>query len=368
MKWILLLVLSMILIVPAMAVNPPGIPAATTTGAVGALDIVNSSRNFNISVNQSANVSWQVNGVEKQYNASILPGNYANYTNQSGRAGTWTVSAVVNNSNGTTYQNWTWTVSESTISGAVVETNFTNINSSRMNAGVNTSLSFYLNDSNDIRYVNITTGDFTFGGIVLANISTSESFGVVTLATSGNTIVIKNSTGQGANHTGVWVNLTANVKPPAAGFGVYPINIATDRNPTGTNVTVYVRDTTKPFFVKANNSVFTVTDETIAANKTTLTLSGTGSSNLTFYAVNITGQTNITVGYNATNATKIKSRYDSTLKLVVIYVETNPSVQNPIVVVTNAGELTSSNLPAAIIAGGAIGGAIIVYIFRRRRH
>jgi len=52
-------------------------------------------------------VSWQINGTEVQTNASVTA---ASYTNTGAVNGTWNVSAIVTNANGTDMQTWTWTV------------------------------------------------------------------------------------------------------------------------------------------------------------------------------------------------------------------------------------------------------------------
>ena len=67
-------------------------------------------RTFNITINQIVNVSWQINGTEVQTNASVTA---ASYTNMSAVNGTWNVSAIVNNANGTGMQTWVWVVEPS---------------------------------------------------------------------------------------------------------------------------------------------------------------------------------------------------------------------------------------------------------------
>jgi hypothetical protein len=62
---------------------------------------------FNISINQTVNVSWQINGSIVQTNESVT---VASYTNTSAAIGTWNVSAIVTNANGTGMQTWVWTV------------------------------------------------------------------------------------------------------------------------------------------------------------------------------------------------------------------------------------------------------------------
>lgn len=348
--------------------NAPIISTATTAGQAGAIDIVNSSRNFNISVNQTANISWQVNGVEQQYNQSMGYAKYVNYTNVSGRAGTWTVSAVVNNSNGTAYSNYTWVVSESTISGTNISTNISN-SSSRVKISVNGTLNFTLTDSAKIQNINFTfpTG-FYFSELSTQDLNISQSFGDVTIVKSGQQVRLHNSTGQGANNTPIYVNFTLNLTVPTT-VGDYNVTITTDTNTTGTNITVHARDNSKPYFVVANNSMFTVGTETFGTLTTTVPLIGTGNTNLTFYAPNVTGQTNFTAGYGATNASKVKVVFTGGVNgNYTIYVETNPNIVNPIIVLSAPNEMASSNLPTGIIAGGLITGATIIYLFRRRRH
>ena len=52
-------------------------------------------------------VSWQINGTEVQTNASVTA---ASYTNTGAVNGTWNVSAIVSNANGTDMQTWDWIV------------------------------------------------------------------------------------------------------------------------------------------------------------------------------------------------------------------------------------------------------------------
>ncbi len=70
-------------------------------------DIERATRTFNITVNQTVNVSWQINGTEVQTNESVTE---VTYTNTSAVAGTWNVSAIVTNANGTDMHAWMWNV------------------------------------------------------------------------------------------------------------------------------------------------------------------------------------------------------------------------------------------------------------------
>jgi len=90
------------------ASKPPEITAYAPESAVN--DSQGATRTFNITINQTVNVSWQINGTEVQTNENVAA---ASYTNLSAVVGTWNVSAIVNNANGTDMQTWVWTVEPS---------------------------------------------------------------------------------------------------------------------------------------------------------------------------------------------------------------------------------------------------------------
>jgi uncharacterized repeat protein (TIGR01451 family) len=73
-------------------------------------DSQGATRTFNITINQTVNVSWQINGSVVQTDEGVTE---ASYTNLSAVVGTWNVSAIVNNANGTGMQTWVWTVEPS---------------------------------------------------------------------------------------------------------------------------------------------------------------------------------------------------------------------------------------------------------------
>jgi hypothetical protein len=86
-------------------VTPPEIISHAPESPVD--DYVGATRTFSITINQTVAVSWQINGTEVQPNASVTA---ASYTNTSAVNGSWNVSAIVTNANGTDMQTWTWTV------------------------------------------------------------------------------------------------------------------------------------------------------------------------------------------------------------------------------------------------------------------
>jgi hypothetical protein len=70
-------------------------------------DISGATRTFNITVDQTVNVTWYINGEQVQFNESVTT---ADYTNTSAAAGTWNVTTIASNENGTTMQTWIWNV------------------------------------------------------------------------------------------------------------------------------------------------------------------------------------------------------------------------------------------------------------------
>jgi beta propeller repeat protein len=70
-------------------------------------DNTGASRSFNISINQTVDVNWSINGTPVQLNASVTG---ARYTNSSSLPGTWIVNATATNANGTVSREWIWTV------------------------------------------------------------------------------------------------------------------------------------------------------------------------------------------------------------------------------------------------------------------
>ena len=70
---------------------------------------VGESKTFNITVNQIADISWQINGTEVQTNESVTE---AVFTNKSADIGTWNVSAIATNTTTglSDMHTWIWSV------------------------------------------------------------------------------------------------------------------------------------------------------------------------------------------------------------------------------------------------------------------
>jgi hypothetical protein len=82
--------------------------AAVVNSALGEL------RAFNVSINQPADISWQINGTEVQTNESVTN---AVYTNTSAGIGTWNVSAIATNTTTglSDIHTWIWHVTSTSM-------------------------------------------------------------------------------------------------------------------------------------------------------------------------------------------------------------------------------------------------------------
>ena len=95
---------------PEVEAGPGPAPMPNITGYAPSSpvsDAEGAARAFNITVNQTVNVSWRINGTEVQTNESVTE---ASYTNTSAATGTWNVSAIASNANGTDMRQWDWIV------------------------------------------------------------------------------------------------------------------------------------------------------------------------------------------------------------------------------------------------------------------
>lgn len=71
------------------------------------LSYVGVAQSFNVTVNETCNIMWHMNGSSMRI---ALNQTNDTYTNSTASAGVYNVTAFVNNSNGTDQHVWTWTV------------------------------------------------------------------------------------------------------------------------------------------------------------------------------------------------------------------------------------------------------------------
>ncbi len=67
------------------------------------------TRTFTININQTVDVSWQIDGMEVSHQTDV---NASSYSNDSAVPGTWNISALAWNSNGSDMQTWVWKVKQ----------------------------------------------------------------------------------------------------------------------------------------------------------------------------------------------------------------------------------------------------------------
>ena len=82
------------------------------------------SQTFTVTVNQSTQCRWYINGSQVQYNSSATE---HTYTNTSLKGGHWNFTAVVNNTNGTDSQTWLFEVGADSIDTVILSEDDTNL-------------------------------------------------------------------------------------------------------------------------------------------------------------------------------------------------------------------------------------------------
>ncbi|NJD76907.1 MAG: hypothetical protein FIB08_07415 [Candidatus Methanoperedens sp.] len=95
-----------IISLPIPATGAPKITGFDPASSAG--DTAGMTRAFTVTVNQTANVTWLINGTQVQFNESVTE---AKYTNTSAATGSWNVTAVAGNKNGNDMKVWDWSVS-----------------------------------------------------------------------------------------------------------------------------------------------------------------------------------------------------------------------------------------------------------------
>ena len=158
-------------------------------------------RTFNVTVNQTVNVSWYLNDSLLHTNVSTKE---ANYTLHAEVAGEHNVSAVATNANGSDMQTWWWTVEDVTAPASVTSLQNATYQQTYINwtwtDPVDEDFAKVMVYLNGTFTENVTKGIQLYNATELTN-DTAYEIGTRTVDTSGN-----------INQT--WVNHTASTKPP----------------------------------------------------------------------------------------------------------------------------------------------------------
>ncbi len=162
----------------------PPTPAITSFAPPSpANDIVGAARTFNITVNQTVDVRWYINGTLKQTDTGVTA---SSYTNTSAAPGTWNVTATANNANGTDSQQWTWNVT-ATPTGAPNITSFAPSSPVSDIAGATRTFNITINQTVDVRwYINGTLKQTDTGVTVSSYTNTSAAPGTWNVTATAN--------------------------------------------------------------------------------------------------------------------------------------------------------------------------------------
>jgi hypothetical protein len=226
---------------PAIVNSSPTSPVADNVGAI---------RTFSVEVNQTVDVTWYINGTQVQTNTSITG---ASYTNNSAALGTWNVSAVAANSNGTVMQKWDWSVKTQTpstpaapviVSSSPTSPVMDNVGAARtfsIAADQNVDITWYINGTQVQSNTSVTGASYTNNSAALGtwNVSAVAANANGTVAQEWNWIVTESSQppapgGQTANVTFVVIDNKTGLPVDGAKVSMNGTKIKTDN--TGTAV------------------------------------------------------------------------------------------------------------------------------------
>ncbi|NQE06559.1 hypothetical protein C5S32_11880 [ANME-1 cluster archaeon GoMg1] len=148
------------------AAEPPDITSFAPPSPVN--DTVCTWRTFNVTVNQTVNVSWYLNG-------SLLPGTNeskreANYTLHAEFVGENNVSAVAKNANGSDMQTWVWNVTKPEISiskTASISGSCPGIDPLAVSIGDVVTYCFNVTNTGDVTLTGVTVVDDIYGAVTL---------------------------------------------------------------------------------------------------------------------------------------------------------------------------------------------------------
>lgn len=243
-----------------------------------------------------------------------------------------------------------------TISGEDVTTTYSS--EYRIPVSTNATINISFTESTSSNYVNFTfPAGFLFGALINSDMENSTVIDTIT-KTGGTNIYINYSNASAGFR---YFNFTANVTTPSTN-GNKIITFLTNSS-TGGSVTLFVRDTTLPYYLEANNTNYTIVSESWTDTGTTLTTSGQGNTNMTIAVPVISGEVNISrYGYTATNAKMVRISNTSGY----MYIIPDPDVSDPVIIITQSTSMAETNLPIALSGAGVIAVVYIIYRFKKR--
>ncbi len=260
--------------------------------------IFNNSQTFNVTIDQTANVSWKIGAIEVQ-NLSTSPGK-SEYVNNSAGIGSYTVTATAINANGSSsMQSWNWNVllpEKPGISGLTATRGSTwiswawSITGSNFNhTMVSINGTFQSNTSNN--YFNYT----------YFNVGTSNTISLQTVDTSGgiNSTIVSNTSSTYNTVTGTGISII-----PFGNVLVIFSQVDTEGNTTARTYSLLQSGENAPTFSKIGNYYYISTGAGYSGKVTVelgYTPSGVNESNIKLYHYNGASWDDVTTSIDTTN-------------------------------------------------------------------
>lgn len=168
---------------------------------------VGESRTFSITINQTVNVRWLINGIESFNETGVLT---SSYTNSSAAFGVWNVSVLAENTNGSDMQTWIWNVTKqiqgnSSISGMMFNDSNSNGAKDPGESGLSNWTIVLKNSTESIVNTMMTdiNGIYTFGGLAAGNYTVEEVLQVDWMQTLPSTRIYNLTLAAEENVTGI---------------------------------------------------------------------------------------------------------------------------------------------------------------------
>ncbi|MDJ1422443.1 MAG: PxKF domain-containing protein [Candidatus Methanoperedens sp.] len=267
-------------------------------------DTAGTSRKFGITVDQIANITWFINGIQVQSNESVMG---ASYTNTSSSPGVWDVVINATNANGSTSYSWIWNV----VSQPVYAPSIISWSNNKTN---NDSLILAVNTSESVNFNATANQTITSWNWYLNDVSQSNNYDnfIASWDTAGTETVQVNATN--SNGTSNAITWTVTVKAqPVMYIPPTPTNINSTTGSFWVNTTwqAGTGNATDSYNLSVNN---VWTNGTASTSVNSSSLPAHAWQNVTVYAYNASG------GGSLSTSPAIKNTQ----------IPDNPPVQSPI--------------------------------------
>jgi len=310
-------------------VGPPNITFYSPETPV--YDIEGAKRTFSITIDQTVDVNWYLNGTYLFTNVSVIK---ANYTNTSAIIGTWNVSAIVSNPNGTAMHTWLWEVIEVLVPPTA---DSLSIEDTRGSSGtyveVPVSITNVMNSPIQSIRLRVDYTDSVLNLMTIGNGNLTSAWTDLQLGVDGHTMVIATAHSEEAipiGSSGSVVLLNFSVIGPPGDTSPMNMTLIELSNPEGTGVG------TAP----AKNGAFRVSELAAIVGRITYACNGTGIAGVN---VNLTKEGAV-VNTTVTNETGYYNFMDVTPDSYFVNASKPRFWDNSTEVTVIAGETTTADM------------------------